>query len=178
MLKTEFNKNITETKTKKKMKSVTVARSSIEKFSNGESASTQLRTEGDSLFENGKLFEALECYNKSLSVAQLNSPDSSLAYERRSCVYFRAKEYQLCLDNIDLSHRFCEDNVRIESLDERKKMCEELMGYAQCSVDADPSTFFKLSYRKNDKIPFIVDCLEMRDSEEFGRFIITNQGQN
>lgn len=162
------------------MKSVTVARSSQEKLfaSNGQSVSAKLRIEGDSLFEDGKLFEALECYNKSLSSAPLNSPDSSLAYERRSVVYHRVKEYRLCLDNIALSLCCCEDSARMESLSERKKMCEELMSYEQHTIDADPFSFFKLSYQANDKIPFIVDCLELRDSTEFGRFIITNQGQH
>lgn len=143
---------------------------------------TKLRIEGDSLFEDGKLFEALECYNKSLSsaTAQSNSRDSSLAYECRSAVYFRVKEYQLCLDNIELARSGCEDNARTESLGERKQMCEELMGVydqrCKMNIDAGPSSFFKLSHQANDKIPFIIDCLELHDNREFGRFIITNQG--
>ncbi len=163
------------------MKSVSVARSSLEKFTvpNGQSVSTTLRIEGDSLLDDGKLFEALECYNKSLCAAQSNSHDISLAYECRSVVYLRARKYQLCLDNVALASKYCDNVDRLEILAERKRLCEELMGFDRHSdVNDDPWSFFQLSYRANDKIPFIVDCLELHNNENFGRFIITNQGQN
>lgn len=34
---------------------------------------------------------------------------------------------------------------------------------------------FKLSYPANRKIPFIVDCLQLKHSERFGRHIVTTQ---
>jgi hypothetical protein len=37
--------------------------------------------------------------------------------------------------------------------------------------EKDPRNFFKLSYQANPKIPFIVDCLEMREDEKYGRGI-------
>lgn len=160
------------------MKSVTVARSSSKQLtdSNGQSVATNLRIEGNSLVEDGKLFEALECFNKSLCVAQSNSHDTSSAYECRSVAYLEAKEYQLCLDNIELARKYCDNIDRLEVLNIRQKKCVELMGYDQRNASDDPWNFFKLSYQANDKIPFIVDCLELHNNETFGRFVIASQG--
>lgn len=160
------------------MKSVTVVRSSSRKLteSNGQSQSKNLQIEGDLLAEDGKLFEALECYNKSLCVAQ-SSDDISSAYECRSVVYFKAKEYQLCLKNIELAVKNCDNISRLEILNNWKKMCEELIAHDRRNVDDDdPWKFFQLSHQPNDKIPFIIDCLELHNNKKYGRFIITNQG--
>lgn len=162
------------------MKSATGVRSSLRKLaeSSGQSQSKNLQIEGNLLVEDGKLFEALECYNKSLCVAQSNSDDISSAYECRSVVYFKAKEYQLCLENIELARKHCDNINRLEILNNGKIKCEELMGQDRRNVDDNTWEFFKLSYQPNDKIPFIVDCLELHNNKKYGRFIVTSQGSN
>ena len=139
--------------------------------------STELRLQGDSLFAEGKVFEALESFNKSLCAAQLNSQDIPLTYDSRSIVYFEAGEYKLCLENIQLArdHGFPAD--REETLNIREEKCRNLLENHQPSEDDDPWNFFKLSYPPNKKIPFIVDCIELHNNEKYGRFVITNQGQ-
>lgn len=160
------------------MKSVTVVRLPLNKLtkSNGQTFSTSLRIEGDVLAEDGKLFDALELYNKSLCYAQLNSHDISSAYECRSVVYLKAKEYQLCLKNIELARNYCDDITRLAFLSKLEKECKELMIYDYRKVEDEPWNFFKLSHQQNDKIPFIADCLKLHNSETFGRLIITNEG--
>lgn len=161
------------------MKSMTVVRPALNKLkgSSDQSVSTDLRVQGDLLFADGKLFEALECYNKSLCAAQLHSHDIPLAYDGRSVVYFEAKEYQLCLDNIELAlhngNNFCND---VGTLMNRKEKCLKLIASHQRGVDDDPWNFFKLSYPANEKIPFIVDCVQLHNNKKYGRFIITTQG--
>lgn len=160
------------------MKSVTGVRSSLKKLTdpNGQSISTSLQIEGNLLVEDGKLFEALKLYNKSLCVAQSNSPDISSAYECRSVAYLKANEYQLCVDNIELARKYCDNIDRIEVLSNRKKKCEKLIEFDQRKIDDGSSNFFKLSHQPNDKTPFVVDCLELHNNKKFGRFIITNEG--
>lgn len=160
------------------MKSVTVTRPSLQKFgvANGESVSKNLQIDGNAFFENGQLCEALECYNKSLCVAQSNSNDISLAYECKSAVYLKANEYQMCMDNIELAISFCDDTNRVKVLNEQIKLCKDLIRYDQHDFENEPWNFFKLSYPANKQIPFIVDCLELHNNKKFGRFIITNQG--
>lgn len=135
-----------------------------------------LRSEGNLLFNTGKLFEALELFNKSLRAAQSNSDDVPLAYADRSAVYFEAKEYQLCLDNIQLAYSAGCPADQLEKLAAREGECKRLLADHEVDPDDDPWNFFKLSYPPNQKIPFIVDCLELAQSDTFGRFVITTQG--
>lgn len=39
----------------------------------------------------------------------------------------------------------------------------------------DPWTYFKLSHSPNEKIPFIVDCLELKTDQKYGRHIVTTR---
>lgn len=159
------------------MKSVTVVRSSLNKLKgpSDQNISINLRIEGDLLVKDGKLFEALEFYNKSLCAAQLNSQDISLAYECRSVVYLEAKEYQLCLSNIELARKNCDIN-RLEILQTLEDKCRKSMEKHPKRVDDDVWNFFKLSYESNKRNPFIVDCVKLQNNTEYGRFIITTQG--
>lgn len=144
---------------------------------NSESLSQNFRNEGVLKHEDGKLFEALECFNKSLCVAQSRSCDISLAYSDRSAVYLRAEQYELCLDNIRLARESLIPSDKIEALDDRERVCLKLMKNHQEDPDDDPWNFFKLSYPCNEKIPFLVNCIELQKSAEFGRYITTSQGQ-
>lgn len=162
------------------MKSVTRTRKPfyLTPSENGENLETHWRKEGKLCFEEGKLFEALEAYNKSLCVAQQGSIDIPLAYAGRSAVYFEVDEYQLCLDNIKLARDLDLPADQHNILNQRAEQCKVLIESQQkCDDDDDPWTFFKLSYPPNEKIPFIVSCIGLQESEQFGRFVITNQGQ-
>lgn len=46
------------------------------------------------------------------------------------------------------------------------------------SDENDRWNFFKLSYAANENFPAIVNCLELRSNEKYGRHIITNQDLN
>lgn len=137
-----------------------------------------LRNEGNSLKEVGKYFEALESFNKSLSVAKLNSPDMALAYAERSELYFEVKEFQLCLENIQLARDSGYPIDKLHILLERENDCMMLMEGHHPNPEDDPWSFFKLSYPANEKIPFIVNCIELQKNDEFGRFVIASQGQS
>lgn len=142
-----------------------------------ESQSQNFRNEGKLLHEDGKLFEALECFNRSLCVAELKSSDIPFTYSDRSAVYLRAEQYDLCLENIRLARETGFPADKIEELDAREERCKKWMTNHQLDPDDDPWNFFKLSYPCNEKIPFIVNCLEVQKSDVFGRYIITTQGQ-
>lgn len=159
------------------MKSVTSERLTFNKQPGYENYASDLRIEGDLLFEEGKFYEALESYNKSLCAARLKPQDIPLAYERRSAVYFEAQQYQLCLDNIQLARDHNCPAEKVETLDNREATCKKLIEGERVSDDDDPWTFFKLSYPPNEKIPFIVNCVELHNSPKYGRFITTTQGQ-
>lgn len=161
------------------MKSTTTVRKSLQwpLGRRDSSIAKDFRHEGDSLFSEGELFEALESYNKSLCAAQLSSPEIPLAFAGRSSVYLEAKEYQSCLENIQLARDNGYPVENIDTLNIREVECKKLLECHKAVEDDDPWNFFKLSYPPNEKIPFIVDCVELQNSLKYGRFVITNQGQ-
>lgn len=75
-----------------------------------------------------------------------------------------------CLENIELAriHEYPVDKV--SKLNEREEKCKKLLEESKNDAKNDPRRFFKLSYPSNEKIPFIVNCLELGES---GRYIVT-----
>jgi SET and MYND domain-containing protein 4 len=138
--------------------------------------STHYRNEGNSMYQQSKFYETLESYNKSLMSSKPNSLERAPAFANRSAVYFEVKQYQLCLDNIQLARDSGYPVEKQQILKDREEKCKKLMEKEVKSDDDDPWTFFKLSYPANAKIPFIVDCLELQKDKKFGRHIVTNRG--
>ena len=127
----------------------------------------KFRNDGNVHFRNGELMEALISYNKSVCYAE-SSESLCLAYANRSAVYLQSNLFKKCLKNIELAKVH---GYRDGKLQEREEKCRRIMEEYQTEASID---FFKLSYKPNDKIPFIVNCLELREDEKFGRFIVTN----
>lgn len=140
--------------------------------------SVNYRNEGQLQFNQGKLFNALGSYNKSLCVAQLGSNDIPMAFGNRAVVYYEAQQYRLCLENIQLARESGYPVDKFNVLNNLEDKCKKSMEGHEASEDDDPWNFFKLSYPANEKIPLIVNCLELRASEQFGHHIITNQGKS
>lgn len=133
----------------------------------------RFRNEGNLFYGQGKSYGALISYNKSLcfSISQLQL---SLAYANRSAVYLELKQFDKCLINIELAR---DNNYPYKpKLRERKAKCVDMMRQS-CTPDPenDPRSFFKMTHRPNEKIPFVIDCLELRKDEKFGRHIVTNR---
>ena len=151
-----------------------------EKFSvplkRDEKASVDFRKQGLSQLSQGKLFEALESLNKSLCTSQLKSKEIALAFAGRAAVYLDAKSFDKCLENVELARSSGFPAEKMDTLNFLEEKCRNLMKTHTYCVDDDPWNFFKLSYPAHAKIPFIVNCLELRSSKEFGRLVITNQG--
>lgn len=134
------------------------------------------REDGNLKFKNGDFYEALCSYNQSLLHAK--KADSSellaLGFANRSAVYLKVRQYEKCLKNIKLAkeHGYAVD---VTKLDAREKQCEEKLEIERPDADLNPRNFFNLSYPANERIPFIVNCLEMREVEKYDRGIYTTQ---
>jgi hypothetical protein len=132
----------------------------------------KFRDDGNAFFRSGEFQKALECYNKSICFAESGSSELSVAYANRSAVYMQVKKYRKCLENIVMSR---EQGNLDGKLKEREEKCKRLMEVHKSDENSDPCDFFKLSHPPNDRIPFIVDCLELREDEKFGRYIVTSR---
>jgi SET and MYND domain-containing protein 4 len=133
------------------------------------------RVEGNLFFKQDKFFQALENYNKCLMFAETPSIEKSLAFANRSAVYMKVKEYQLCLENIKLAKDSGYPAEKMQMLILRAAKCNKLIESVKDKEDSE--SFFKLSYPANENIPFIVQCLELRRNERFGRHIVATQGK-
>lgn len=109
--------------------------------------------------KNGNYFRALENFNKCLCYSDVGSDEFSLALDYRSHVF---REISQVKKNLEVK------------LSARAKVSEENSDYFSRKND-DPWNFFKLSYPPNKSVPFIVNCLELRNDESFGRYITTSR---
>lgn len=146
-------------------------------LSRDEAASIEYRNQGYKFLSQLKPFEALESFNKSLSTAQLKSREISLAFAGRAKVYLDMKCFKKCLENIEFARKSGASDEQLEILNFLEEKCRSSMENHLKLDDDDPWSFFKLSHPPNPKIPFIANCLELRNSKEYNRLIITNQGQ-
>lgn len=138
-----------------------------------EKTAENFRNDGNLLFSNKKFHDALVAYNESLCYAE--PKDVSLAYANRSAVYLEAKLFDECLENIKLArdHKYPEEKV--QKLNDREQKCKKLMKMHEKDPEDDPWNFFKLSHSPNKKLPFIVNCLELCESEKYGRYLVTKK---
>lgn len=138
---------------------------------------SEFLVKGDKLLANENLSEALENYNNCLRFAESESIERQLGFSARAKVFYRLNLFRECNENIKLA----KSNVNVidDVFDQELRDIEERVKNA---VDSDESAnkwnFFKLSHDANQKIPFIANCLEVRQNEFYGRFIATNRDLN
>lgn len=131
--------------------------------------------EANKFLTQSKFYESLAAYNKCLCHAEPGSVEIALAFAGRSEVFFNMNQHHKCMSNIIAAkeHGLSEEELVIVNY--RQQQCRKLM----YEPTVDPSdvlwSFLKLTYPANEKIPFIVDCLTLRDNETFGRHIITTR---
>lgn len=134
------------------------------------SLSKHFRDEGDEFFAAGRNIEALICYNKSLCHAEQGSLDACETFAKRSEVYFKTQHYEACLVNIQLAkdHGYKGDDAVIH----RESWCKQ-----SSHEKSKESTWdvFNLSHPRRQNLPFVADCLELKQNELFGRHIVTSQ---
>lgn len=132
----------------------------------------KFRDDGNAHWWCKEFHDALVAYNKSLCYAEEGSEQLSLAYANRSAIYLAAKMYDKCLENVNLSISHGLDINKLSKLNEREEKCKKLMKAEKQNPQDDPWNFFKLSHPANKKIPFIVDCLELRENGKYGRYLV------
>lgn len=134
------------------------------------------RSEGNKFYAERSFFDALVKYNESLCHAIKGSEAVGLAFANRSAVYFEMKLFEKCLTNIKLAKENGYPEKNFSILDNRDRKCAELIKSGnELQKDENPFDFIKLTYEANPKLPFVSSCLELKRSEKFGRYVVTNQ---
>lgn len=131
------------------------------------------RLKGNQLFRDRKYFNALCAYNESLCYAPTDSESMGLAFSNRSAVYLEVHEFNLCKENIALAKEFKYPNNKFGKLKSREKMCS--LKEKEAKPKPKKSSPLCLGSKPNPKYPFIMDCLKLRSSSDYGRHIITDR---
>ena len=132
--------------------------------------------EGNSFFQQKKFREALISYNKSLCFSLPNSQQLATVFADRAAVYLELNQPNHCLENVQFARD--QNYPYQDELEAYETKCVELQQNLCNDPENDPESFIKLSHPANEKIPFIVNCLEMHKNEKFGRHLVTNQDLN
>lgn len=140
---------------------------------------SEFLVKGDKFLAEEKCSEALESYNNCLRFATSDSVESSHAFAARAKIFYRAKLLRECHENIQLARNNA--NIIDEVFDHDLLDIEDHVVKFKSSMGEganDKWKFFKLSCEANQKIPFIVNCLEVRENDVYGRYIATKKDLN
>lgn len=132
----------------------------------------RFRALGNDSYKARNNYDALLQYNKSLCFAE--NELIGTAYFNRSAVYFEMQKFDLSLHNIKLARENGYPDP--EKLNKRETACLENINNRPNPTDnrSNVSTYMKLTYEPKD-IPGVSGCLELAESESFGRYITTNR---
>lgn len=124
-------------------------------------------------------FDALVNYNESICFAE-NLPRSEILshnYAQRARIYFEWKLWKICLKNIEFARNAagCSDQL-LETLLKLENECTQHIKL-DGSLDTDVKKMYTplLSFTAHSKIPFIAECLDIRENKQYGRYIITHK---
>lgn len=130
--------------------------------------STELRMKGNMKYRVGEITEAMNLYNRSLCFAELNSENIALAYASRSACFFQLKMYHEALIDIELAKDANISERLLPKLEERKQQSQKLMA----SFEMPHKNVLKLSYDADRQYPCMVNVLEVKQNEHFGRHLV------
>lgn len=138
--------------------------------------SESLRQCGNEHYKQKHYFDALLSYNESICFAKNHSEKSehlSIAYANRSAIYYDLELYDICLHNIQLAKDCGYPERLLSKLVKREADCWEFMKKRKSQKRSMPT--IELSHLPHEKVPYISNCLALKESENFGRFIVTTK---
>lgn len=128
--------------------------------------------EGRKFQDEGNFLEALENFNNCLRFSPNESNLISQSICARSKIFYKLKLYRQCGENIKLLKNL--NSLRDEDFSD----IESSINSFNIDESDEKWKFFKLSLETNKKLPFVANCIEIRNSDECGRFIATNKDLN
>lgn len=133
------------------------------------------RCEGNIFFHQRRFIDALLSYNKSLCYTHPGTEPAALCYANRSAAYLEVREFDHCLNNIQMAKDSGYPAEKLNKLNEREEKCKQLMKMHVPDPEDDPFNYFKLSYPAHEKIPFLAKCIEFRQNKQYGKHLVTTQ---
>lgn len=148
---------------------IEIGQKTSEVMSKCEKTAKEFLLKGEKFLTKGNFSQAIDCFNNCLRFAPINSGDSLRSFSARAKIFYNLKLFRECIENIQLAKS--DDEVYDDDL----RQIEERAVSLENDDGVNKWKFFKLSYDANHKIPFIVDCLEVKENYIYGRYIATNK---
>lgn len=123
----------------------------------------EFRHQGNEFCKSEDYESAEECYNQSLNFAEGES--LALVYAQKASLSFKCQKFDECLENIDLA--------RQSKIAEKKDLKCDCLSIMESNLKQ--LKFLQLSYPANEKLPFIVDCIDLITNDKYGRHVITRK---
>ncbi|XP_052862156.1 SET and MYND domain-containing protein 4 [Anopheles cruzii] len=146
------------------------------------------RSKGNDLFHPKvkRYIEAIKWYNESLCFSESGSEERALAYANRSAACYELHRYGECLENIRLARasnypaRLMEKLLKREQAAKQALQCNDVNNNLKNDKDdtrrnqKQPHSL-TLTYDANRTVPQVANCLELTQSDQFGRYVVTNR---
>uniref|UniRef100_A0A2M4BHX6 SET and MYND domain-containing protein 4 n=1 Tax=Anopheles marajoara TaxID=58244 RepID=A0A2M4BHX6_9DIPT len=141
------------------------------------------RAKGNSFFHPKvkRYIEAVKQYNECLCHSEPASEARALAYANRSAVCYDLHRYEECLENIRLARAANYPERLADKLAKRELAAKQGLADKAAAAGGDDVTkpaqrrSLALTYEANETVPQVANCLELAESEQFGRHVITNR---
>lgn len=138
--------------------------------------SESLRIEGNKFFSEKSYYNAMFKYNEGLCFAEPTKEILGLIYASRSEIYFEMKLFVNCLRNITLARQNGYPEVNNDILNKREEKCVMALKQSKReNSNSDIQQHLRLSYQTHTKYPCMVDCLQLKQDDNYGRYIVTNK---
>lgn len=129
------------------------------------------RLQGNDLFRENEIVDAMERYNKSLCYAEIGTENLSMVYANRSSCFLALKMYAEALIDIDLAVSANYPDRLMPKLMKRQANCIRLMQVAPERQQFQP----KLCFEQHEQYPCLANLLQIKTNETYGRHIIATQ---
>uniref|UniRef100_A0A182LV99 Protein-lysine N-methyltransferase SMYD4 n=1 Tax=Anopheles culicifacies TaxID=139723 RepID=A0A182LV99_9DIPT len=147
---------------------------------------SNIRTRGNQFFHPKvkRYIEAIKCYNESIAFSEKGSEERAIAYANRSMICYELHRYEECLENIRLARESNYPDRLMSKLIKREEDAKKALqvNNSKGVNDSDDSTDYggelKLSYSAHETVPQVAECLNLCESKNFGRYVVTNQDLN
>lgn len=133
--------------------------------------SSAKRNAGNAHFRNGRWVDALECYNDSLSLAKPGSENVSLAYANRAACFLKMKQYDECLNDIELAKKSGYPNHLMDKIDKRMNDCSKCMENGDSRSGLNQ---LKLSCEPDEKFPCMANSLKI-ERDQSGNSVVARE---
>uniref|UniRef100_A0A2M4CRS6 Putative agap011835-pa-like protein n=1 Tax=Anopheles darlingi TaxID=43151 RepID=A0A2M4CRS6_ANODA len=153
----------------------------LSKDMKSEDKANAARAKGNSYFHPKvkRYIEAVKQYNESLCHSEPASEARALAYANRSAVCYDLHRYEECLENIRLARAANYPERLADKLAKRELAAKQALADEATAgrniAKPDQKRTFALTYDANVEVPQVANCLELAESKQFGRYVITNR---